>query len=130
MSARALYASILFLGLLLLLSNFLISGGRVATFTNTTANGTQVLSGGGVAFGSGLTQTEICMIPLTNPYDIGGFIITTLNALPLVNCITGFAFFLFSFQGFTSTIGWLQIILFANLAVIVYLASGLLRGGK
>lgn len=120
MSARALFGIILFMGLITLLANTLISTQNSGAFiSNITSNGTVIISTGNTNFNTGF-GSNICNIPANN-----NAIIQIFNSIPILNCATGFINFLLAFQGISSSIGWLQLILYACIAVLVYMAAKL-----
>jgi hypothetical protein len=130
MSARTLIAVNIFLGLLILLtaSTATISSGEVGILNVSSSNETQFLTTGDsqsfTSFNGNICELSGSENPLINLLQ------DFVNVIPLVNCITGFSTYIFSYQAIQTGVVWLGIIIFALVLADLYLVFGLARGGK
>lgn len=128
MSARALIAINIFLGILLLLTaNFAtVTGGNTGILNTTTSNQTQFIQTGGAAF-TGFGGDICTLAGSENPFIAA--LQSFVNVIPGINCVMGFTAFIFSYQSIQTGIVWLGIIIFALIMADIYIVIKLIRGG-
>lgn len=128
MSAKALIAINIFLGLLVLFtsSSSIVSSGTTGFLNVTADNQTEFIVTGSQSFGS--FSGNLCELSGSSDSFID-LLQSFINLIPGINCITGFTTFVFSYQAIQTGIVWLGILIFGLVLADIWIVLKLIRGG-
>lgn len=126
-SAVAIISIFIFVAFLIYFtSEFALLSGSVGVLNVTNTNETIFLATGNANYNS--FGGDICTLSGSeNP--LIDLLQSFVNAIPLINCVTGFTSFLFSYQSIQTGIVWLGFLIFGLVGALIYIGLKLARGG-